>query len=324
MIRPFLTILLPVLVLAPLAVFAQESSVPQSFVPLTSLPGVQEFQESRSITDFLNNLYKICIGVAAALAVFQIMHAGIKFMTNRGSISENEQARSLLQGAVFGLILVLSPVIVFGIINPRILELNFDTRKLGTSFDGDIAVETGGGDSEEIDPNAPYVEKYFFRYFYAESNEAALEHYRSFCSPANQPYFDMAGAGNQIPDSLRHLIEDYELEQVDDEECNEGDERCVNNVRYVGRCEATSNDFNTYRIDGSGVWAAVPGESARIEREFKSGCARDQGRVVEKRDAIQIVPCLPATMTAIMEETGAEYADITCRQIRLMCQQPTR
>ncbi|HYE22920.1 MAG TPA: pilin [Candidatus Paceibacterota bacterium] len=118
------------LILIPATAFGQTDN---SFAPLTSIPGLETAGEAPNITSFLNQLYKICIGVAAAIAVLQIIRAGILFMTNKGSVSENEQARSLLQGAVFGLILVLSPVIVFGIINPKILELNFSADLLETA-----------------------------------------------------------------------------------------------------------------------------------------------------------------------------------------------
>lgn len=116
------------LVLVPAVAFGQD----RSFVPLTSIPGFQQAGNSPDITTFLNQLYKICIGAAAGLAVLQIIRAGILFMTNKGSVSENEQARTLLQGAILGLILVLSPIIVFGIINPKILELNFSADRLET------------------------------------------------------------------------------------------------------------------------------------------------------------------------------------------------
>ncbi len=112
----------------PLLAFAQDTTT--QFVPLTSLPGLSDFTSSSDLPAFLNNLYKICIGAAAALAVFQIMRAGFYFMTNKGSVSENEQAKHLLQMSIFGLLLVLSPVIVFGIINPQILSLNFNVDKL--------------------------------------------------------------------------------------------------------------------------------------------------------------------------------------------------
>lgn len=119
--------LLSFVLLTPLFVFAAEAG---QFVPLTSLPGLVEGGQATTMTVFLNNLYKICIGAAAAIAVLQIIRAGILFMTNKGSISENEQARSLVQGAVLGLLLVLSPVIVFTIINPKILTLDFGVGAL--------------------------------------------------------------------------------------------------------------------------------------------------------------------------------------------------
>lgn len=114
----------------PLVSLAAESTTATQFVPLTSLPGLSDFTSSTDLQAFLNNIYKICIGAAAALAVFQIMRAGFYFMTNKGSVSENEQAKHLLQMSIFGLLLVLSPVIVFGIINPKILSLDFNTSAL--------------------------------------------------------------------------------------------------------------------------------------------------------------------------------------------------
>lgn len=120
-------LLLSFVLLTPLFALAAEAG---QFVPLTSLPGLAEGGNAETMTVFLNSLYKICIGAAAAIAVLQIIRAGILFMTNKGSISENEQARSLVQGAVLGLLLVLSPVIVFTIINPKILTLDFGVAAL--------------------------------------------------------------------------------------------------------------------------------------------------------------------------------------------------
>lgn len=124
----------------PLAVLAQ---APTEFVPLTSIPGIDEIKSSPNLPAFLNNIYMIVIGAAAALAVLQIIRAGIYFMLNKGSISEAEEARHLLQMSVLGLLLVLSPVIVFGIINPKILELNFAVDVLKTDDPVPVIPTTG-------------------------------------------------------------------------------------------------------------------------------------------------------------------------------------
>jgi hypothetical protein len=140
--------------LTPVLVFAEDTA----FVPLTNLPGISGVSGSPDITSILNNIYRICIGAAAVIAVFQIMRAGVMFMFNKGSISENQEAKQLVQMSILGLILVLSPVIIFSIINPKILELNFGVDQLKTDFSGGISGETstapgtGGDDGAVVAP----------------------------------------------------------------------------------------------------------------------------------------------------------------------------
>lgn len=102
-----------------------------SFVALTQFPQIQALANSSSFATFVNTLYKICLGAGAVLAVIMIMVAGVQFMTSQGSVASNEKAKSRIQNAILGLILVLAPTIVFGIINPSILNLN-----LGSEFGG--------------------------------------------------------------------------------------------------------------------------------------------------------------------------------------------
>jgi type IV secretory pathway VirB2 component (pilin) len=126
--RTYLYLFLLVLVTVPFAVHGQASN--NNFVPLQpGIPGVREFATSGSIPELLNNIYKICIGVAATLAVLQIMRAGVMYMGG-DSITEKKEARDLISMSVIGLILVLSPVIVFSIINPDILSLRLGAIKL--------------------------------------------------------------------------------------------------------------------------------------------------------------------------------------------------
>ena len=111
---------------------SSENGTAVGFTPLTALPGIQDAANATTLPAFLNQVYKICIGVAAVLAVLYIMYAGVEFMTSRGSVTSNEKAKAHIQNAILGLILVLSPTIVFGIINPDILKLDFtdDISKL--------------------------------------------------------------------------------------------------------------------------------------------------------------------------------------------------
>ncbi|MGB4076520.1 MAG: pilin [Minisyncoccia bacterium] len=124
----------------------------QSFVPLTSIPGIAEAAASPDIATFLNVLYKICIGIAAVLAVVQIARGGITYMLGDG-VTEKREARHHIYLAVFGLVLVLSPVIVFSIIDTRILDLKINTSGLtpdpsARGVSGEISAEAGGGVNE--------------------------------------------------------------------------------------------------------------------------------------------------------------------------------
>jgi hypothetical protein len=125
--KRYLFILLPLLLL-PFAVFAQTAS---SYVPLTALPGITTITNSgTNFIPLFNSLYKVCIGVAAALALVEIIWAGVTWMTAGDSSEKVSNAKGRIANAILGLVLVLSPVIVFGIINPNVLSLHLDVSSL--------------------------------------------------------------------------------------------------------------------------------------------------------------------------------------------------
>jgi hypothetical protein len=114
----------------------------QSFTPLTSLPGVADATSSPDLAAFLSNIYKLCIGAAAILAVLKIIQGGITYMLG-DSITEKKEARHHIAMAVLGLVLVLSPALVFGIIDQRILSLD-----IGKSIEK-LATEPGDGSGNQ-------------------------------------------------------------------------------------------------------------------------------------------------------------------------------
>ncbi len=124
-----ITLLLPVL-----------AHADQTFVPLTQIPAVADIQQSQNFSDFLNGLYRICIGAAAVLAVLKIVQGGITYMLS-DSITEKKDARTHISVAIIGLVLVLSPAIVFGIIDPRILQFNVDVGSLNPGSTGTQSYE---------------------------------------------------------------------------------------------------------------------------------------------------------------------------------------
>jgi hypothetical protein len=123
-----ITFLLLVFVYAP-HVFAADG-----FVALAPITGLTDsgVANSNNLAVFFNNLYKFLIGIAAAIAVIEIIYGGLEIST-KDSVSKQSDGRARIQQAILGLVLVLSPVLVFSIINPSILNLSLNLDKLDTA-----------------------------------------------------------------------------------------------------------------------------------------------------------------------------------------------
>jgi hypothetical protein len=106
----------------------------QGFVPLAPIPGLTKGVDTTSggLPVFFNNLYKYLIGLAAVLAIIEIIWGGLEYST-QDSISKKSDGKNRIYQAIFGLVLVLSPVLVFSIINPSILNLSLNLPKLDTT-----------------------------------------------------------------------------------------------------------------------------------------------------------------------------------------------
>ena len=116
------------------------SSVPRdsTFKALAPIPGLTDDAKtsavsSDSLANFFNNLYKYLIGVAAVAAVVQLTFHGIRIALNRDNVAQLLDSKGRVYNALFGLLLVLSPVLVFSLINPSILNLSLNIPTLDTS-----------------------------------------------------------------------------------------------------------------------------------------------------------------------------------------------
>lgn len=110
-------------------------------IPGLTDPSTTSVVNAKSLTDFFNNLYKYLIGLAAAFAIIEIIWGGLEIST-KDSVSKQSDGRARIQNAIFGLVLVLSPVLVFSVINPSILNLSVDLPTLGTT---PVTVGSGAG-----------------------------------------------------------------------------------------------------------------------------------------------------------------------------------
>lgn len=100
--------------LIPVFVLAQPA-----YEPLVTIPST-----GNDLTDFdgfINGLYILSITIAALLAVIKIIIAGVKWMTTDVAPSKGA-AKKDIEGALLGLIIVLSAVLILTVINPEIVE----------------------------------------------------------------------------------------------------------------------------------------------------------------------------------------------------------
>jgi hypothetical protein len=125
------------------------------FVPLAEIPGLTSGTEgsvvnSATLATFLNNLYKYLIGIAAVLAVIEITWAGIRIAANQDNVGVITDSKGHIYNAIFGLILILAPALVFGIINPSILNLSINLPPINTLTTNSDGSQKTGTDSRDL------------------------------------------------------------------------------------------------------------------------------------------------------------------------------
>lgn len=157
-------------ILTPVPAFAQStyqcSDTDTSFCALAPVPGLNLDESGKpvqpspqGVATFLNNLYIFAIGIAVILAVGMIIYGGVKYALSQVPSAKGDGKRQITQ-ALFGLVLVLAPALVFTIINPEILKLNVNFEALQTSWGtyGGTTNPVGGTAAATPSPNGGYTE----------------------------------------------------------------------------------------------------------------------------------------------------------------------
>jgi hypothetical protein len=90
----------------------------QAFVPLVGIP---QLSGTPNLGSYINALYALSISIAALLAVIKIIIAGVKWMLS-DVVTSKQEAKSDIQGALLGLLIVISAVLVLGQINPQLIS----------------------------------------------------------------------------------------------------------------------------------------------------------------------------------------------------------
>lgn len=301
----------------PLLVFAQDAA----FVPLTTnAPFLEGLGNADRLPDFLNNIYRLCIGVAAVLAVLQIMRAGIMYMGG-DSVTEKKEAKNLIAMSIGGLVLVLSPVVVFSLINPSILSLEIkgiEELKVAAPVDSGGVPGTGGvgeddGDGDDTIDTVRGGDYLQGTQKYPSMDDSLLPTFEAMCR-----------VKNPVP-SVADVIRGYTPKIISGWNSDQTAET------YQGFCKAYSVDVYRYQLlrrNGFGVidsrsdprWG--PGDEAKYEK-FVAGCRGDSGVIEEKSGLGEFEGCGEERYEAInaagFNPSGLEAR---CDTLHLVCNEP--
>lgn len=112
-------LLLSLILSAALSTIAHAADVP-NYVPIVSIPGVDS---SMTIETYIDALFKLSITVAGLIAVVKIIFSGVKWMLS-DVITDKSSAKKDIRGAIFGLLIILTAVLVLNTINTNLTVLN--------------------------------------------------------------------------------------------------------------------------------------------------------------------------------------------------------
>lgn len=110
-----------VIVVATLIIPAAFVFAEVKYIPMVGLPRLDP--NAQTTEQYVQALFFLSIAAAAMLAFIKILFGGVKWMLS-DVITDKASAKKDIQGAIFGLLIVLSAYVVLNTINPQLLELN--------------------------------------------------------------------------------------------------------------------------------------------------------------------------------------------------------
>lgn len=272
-----------------------------SFVPLAEIPGLTsgDVANSSDLASFFNNLYKYLIGLAAILAIIEIIWGGLEYST-QDNISKKSDGKARIYQALSGLLLVLAPALVFGIINPSILNLGVNLSPLSAPSSG----TTGGT---------------------APTTSATITAPASGCSSRPGQYLEVAVCATQEAANAYRCSNGAPL-IVPSCATRNAQGVCVGNIiAYCGKSIQVKYYRATYRAVGhilsSGT--VIP-RDAQIQSTFASGCSADRGVMHTDVGKISFTFATPGNCPADSGvptyQTGGVQTGYACADQILSCQ----
>ncbi len=84
--------------------------------------------EGQDLGAFIDTIYTFAIAFVGIAVFIQFIRAGLIYLLSAGNASETGKAKSMMQNAVLGAILLLSSYLILYVINPDLVNITFDPR----------------------------------------------------------------------------------------------------------------------------------------------------------------------------------------------------
>lgn len=117
-LRFSVVVMVLIFISSPLVLYALDTT----YVPLAPLTEEQTKKPVRPST-YIADLFKITIGIAAALAVLAIAYSGIKYMMS-DVVTSKEDAKKGIQNALLGLLLAITSYLILYTISPDFTQIS--------------------------------------------------------------------------------------------------------------------------------------------------------------------------------------------------------
>jgi hypothetical protein len=118
------------------------TTLAQTFEPLVGIPGATD--GGGDLSAYLNAIYRISISLAALLAVLVLIKAGVKYMFS-DIVTDKASAKSDIRGAILGLLLIISAVLILSTINENITNFSISIAPIEVPPQEDRPILPGGG-----------------------------------------------------------------------------------------------------------------------------------------------------------------------------------
>ena len=87
---------------------------------------------SSDLPGYLQDMFKIVLGVAGVLAVIMIMRGGIMYITAGDNESSVGEAKDIIRSAIFGLLLAIMSFLIIQTLNPSALNFSINPVVTGS------------------------------------------------------------------------------------------------------------------------------------------------------------------------------------------------